>query len=313
MIGVGASAIQFVPEIVDKTRRLSVFQRSAPYVIPKADHVYLPFKKFIFKKLPFIQSMDRAYQYVSHEVRILGFNTGFFGRKIVEPFYKSFIRKAVKDKELLKKVMPGHDIGCKRILLSNEWYQTLQKQNVSLITEDIEAIVPSGIKTKDGKIHELDCIIYGTGFAATDFLAPMTITGVNKIELNKYWSQGAQAYLGLSIHNFPNMFMLYGPNTNLGHSSIIYMLESQFAYILSAIKSVQRNNVRYLNLRKRIEIDFNETLQQRLKASIWASGCSSWYQNSAGKVISNWPDFTFKYRRLCKRFDLNHYELTSND
>lgn len=309
VIGTGASAIQFVPEIVPQVAHLDLYQRSAPYVIPKPDKAYPPLEKALFKHVPLLQSLDRAWQYSFHEVRLLGFTASVNETVLVEYLFQKHIREVIKDHKLRHRLTPDYPIGCKRILVSNDWYKTLLNPKIDIVSEDIAEIVPQGIRTADGKVREVDAIIYGTGFAATDFLAPMHISGLNGQVLKQTWQQGAEAYLGLTVHGFPNLFMLYGPNTNLGHSSIVYMLESQFNYVLDALKKLQQNSLRYLNVKQDIQTRFNGDIQQRMKKTMWAQGCSSWYVTAEGKNTNNWPGFTFDYRERTRKLNLDDYDL----
>lgn len=309
VIGTGASAIQFVPEIVPQVAHLDLYQRSAPYVIPKPDKAYPPLEKALFKHVPLLQSLDRAWQYSFHEVRLLGFTASVNETVLVEYLFQKHIREVIKDHKLRHRLTPDYPIGCKRILVSNDWYKTLLSPKIDIVSEDIAEIVPQGIRTADGKVREVDAIIYGTGFAATDFLAPMQISGLNGQVLKQTWQQGAEAYLGLTVHGFPNLFMLYGPNTNLGHSSIVYMLESQFNYVLDALKKLQQNSLRYLNVKQDIQTRFNADIQQRMKKTMWAQGCSSWYVTAEGKNTNNWPGFTFDYRERTRKLNLDDYDL----
>lgn len=308
VIGSGASAIQFVPEIAPQVAHLDLYQRSAPYVLPKPDREYPIVEKTLFKKLPLLQTLDRAWQYSYHEFRQLGFTTYVNEMAVVEHLFNKHIREIVKDNKFRHRLTPDYPIGCKRILISNHWYKALIRPNVEVVSEDIAEVLPQGIKTQDGKLREVDAIIYGTGFAATDFLAPMQIKGLGGRELKQAWKDGAEAYLGLTVSGFPNLYMLYGPNTNLGHSSIVYMLESQINYIVDAVKKLRGKGLRYLDLRSEVQSEFNREVQERMKRTVWAQGCTSWYQTASGKNTNNWPGFTIEYRERTRRLDLGQYE-----
>mgnify|MGYP001570123449 CR=1 FL=1 len=309
VIGTGASAIQFVPEIVKHVAHIDLYQRSAPYVLPKPDKAYAPLAKLLFRQVPFLQTLDRAWQYSYHELRQLGFTNTINEMAIVEHMFHRHIRDIVKDNKFRHRLTPDYPIGCKRILISNHWYKALIEPNVDVISDDITEVLPNGIRTSDGQLREVDVIIYGTGFTATDFLAPMQITGVAGRDLKQAWKDGAEAYLGLTVSGFPNLFMLYGPNTNLGHNSIVYMLESQINYVVDAVRKLDRGSLRYLNLRTDIEDDFNQEVQQRMKKTVWAQGCTSWYQTATGKNTNNWPGHTFEYRKRTQHLNLDHYHV----
>jgi len=311
VIGTGASAIQFVPEIAKQIAHLDVYQRSAPYVIPKPDRVYQPLEKKAFRKLPILQSLDRALQYGHHEIRLLAFTTSLNEMPLVEYLFQRHIRKVVKDGKLRHRLMPDYPIGCKRILISNQWYETLTQPHVDVINTGIREITENGILDTEGNLREIDTIIYGTGFAATEFMAPMQITGLDGRTLKHTWKDGAEAYLGLTVSGFPNFFMLYGPNTNLGHNSIVYMIESQVNYILDAIQTTLQNKLLFTNVRAEVQHEFNQSIQEKMKKTVWAQGCTSWYQTADGKNTNNWPGFTLEYRQRTRRFDVENYTQVS--
>lgn len=311
VIGTGASAIQFVPEIAKQVAHLDVYQRSAPYVIPKPDRIYQPLEKKAFRKLPILQSLDRALQYGHHEIRLLAFTTSLNEMPLVEYLFQRHIRKVVKDGKLRHRLMPDYPIGCKRILISNQWYETLTQPHVDVINTGIQEITENGILDTEGNLREIDTIIYGTGFAATEFMAPMQITGLDGRTLKDTWKDGAEAYLGLTVSGFPNFFMLYGPNTNLGHNSIVYMIESQVNYILDAIQTTLQNKLLFTNVRAEVQHEFNQSIQEKMKKTVWAQGCTSWYQTADGKNTNNWPGFTLEYRQRTRRFDVENYTQVS--
>lgn len=311
VIGTGASAIQFVPEIAKQVAHLDVYQRSAPYVIPKPDRIYQPLEKKAFRKLPILQSLDRALQYGHHEIRLLAFTTSLNEMPLVEYLFQRHIRKVVKDGKLRHRLMPDYPIGCKRILISNQWYETLTQPHVDVINTGIQEITENGILDTEGNLREIDTIIYGTGFAATEFMAPMQITGLDGRTLKDTWKDGAEAYLGLTVSGFPNFFMLYGPNTNLGHNSIVYMIESQVNYILDAIQTTLQNKLLFTNVRAEVQHEFNQSIQEKMKKTVWAQGCTSWYQTADGKNTNNWPGFTLEYRQRTRRFDIENYTQVS--
>ncbi|MDX6037925.1 NAD(P)/FAD-dependent oxidoreductase, partial [Acinetobacter baumannii] len=237
--------------------------------------VYQPLEKKVFRKLPILQSLDRALQYGHHEIRLLAFTTSLNEMPLVEYIFQRHIRKVVKDGKLRHRLMPDYPIGCKRILISNHWYETLTQPHVDVINTGIQEITEHGILDTEGKLREVDAIIYGTGFTATEFMAPMQITGLDGRTLKDTWKDGAEAYLGLTVNGFPNFFMLYGPNTNLGHNSIVYMIESQVNYILDALRTTLKNNLLFTNIRAEIQHEFNQNIQEKMKKTVWAQGCTS--------------------------------------
>ena len=310
VVGTGASAIQFVPAIADTVEQLTVFQRSAAYLKERPDRPYKDWEKAIFRTLPWTMKLHRAGIYLRYEAQGLAFTKfkSLMNWAVGRPFQK-LLRNDVKDAELRAQLTPDYPIGCKRILLSSEYLKTMTKPNVELITAGINRVTESGIETCDGILHPVDVIIYGTGFAATDFLAPMRITGRHGIDLNHAWQAGAQAYLGMTVPDFPNFFMLYGPNTNLGHSSIVYMLESQIAHVMRCYHAMQKTHSTTIEVDKDRYQRFNSKVQQSLSQTVW-HGCKSWYVDEAGHNSTNWPGFACSYRWLTRFSSLQAYRLT---
>jgi len=310
VIGTGASAIQYVPAIADKVGKLTVFQRSPAYIIPRPDRPYGSLSKVVFRHLPWAMKLHRAAIYVRYEARALAFTRlhGLMRYAVGRPFQRLLARQ-VPDAALRAKLMPDYPIGCKRLLLSSEYLAALSKPNVELVTDGIRRVTEHGIETVDGAHHTVDAIVYGTGFAATEFLSPMRITGRAGVDLNDAWRRGAQAYLGLTVPGFPNFFMLYGPNTNLGHNSIVYMLESQIAHIMRCCKAMRAASASAIEVDAHRYRRFNVGIQQRLANSVW-SGCKSWYVDENGHNSTNWPGFTLSYRWLTRHSSMNAYRFT---
>mgnify|MGYP000591117362 CR=1 FL=1 len=309
VIGTGASAIQFIPPLAKQAEHLTVFQRSAAYVIPKDDRPYIMLEKRLFKRLPKTQELSRQQIYLKLESNVLGFSWLKPLMKKAELQFKKQLNKSIKDKALRDKLSPDYPIGCKRILLSNDYFPSFARSNVSLITENIEEVTTDSIVLKDGSSHQVDTIVYGTGFRATEFLSPLKILGENGADLNQSWKNGAEAYLGINVSGFPNFHMLYGPNTNLGHNSIVYMLESQINYILQTLELMDKKRIKSLNVKEHIQDNFNRRLQEKLKKTVWDQNCDSWYKTESGKNTNNWPGFTFIYRLLTSRVDISQYDV----
>jgi cation diffusion facilitator CzcD-associated flavoprotein CzcO len=309
VVGTGASAIQFVPEIAPKVERLHLFQRSAPWVIGKPDRPYSAPERRLYQRFPLIQAASRAWDYVFYEMFVLAFSRMQFLMRPFEALTRRRLRREVADPELRDKLTPDYAMGCKRILISDDWYPTLQRPNVEVVSDAIASVEPDRIVTGDGVERPVDAIILATGFRSTEFLAPMTITGRGGRDLNEVWREGPEAYLGLTVSGFPNLFILYGPNTNLGVGSIIYMLECQIAYVLDAIRELGRAGARYVDLRPEIQRAFNAEIQRRLENTVWQAGCSNWYRTESGRITNNWPGLTLEYRRRTRRMDLNDYRV----
>jgi cation diffusion facilitator CzcD-associated flavoprotein CzcO len=222
--------------------------------------------------------------------------------------FKALLKKQVADLVLRKQLTPDYAIGCKRILLSSDYLTTMGRDNVELVTTTVSQVTATGVETSDGKVHQADVLIYGTGFAATDFLAPMKVTGRHGQALNDVWQQGAKAYLGISVPGFPNFFMVYGPNTNLGHNSIIYMLESQIAHIMACLARMKDKSGRTIEVNAGRYQHFTDAVQVRLANSVWA-GCRSWYIDDNGHNSASWPGFTLSYRWLTRHPPRDAYRV----
>ncbi|AIO29012.1 flavin-containing monooxygenase [Burkholderia cepacia] len=310
VVGTGASAIQFVPAIAGDVQRLTVFQRSPAYVMPRPDRAYRPWEKALFRTLPWAMKLHRASIYMRYESRAIAFTRLHRLMKVAvgRPFRKLLARD-VPDAALRARLTPDYPIGCKRILLSSDYLAAMSRDNVELVTQRIRRVTERGIETVDGVHHPVDAIVYGTGFAATEFLSPMRITGRDGLDLNDAWRRGAQAYLGLTVPGFPNFFMLYGPNTNLGHNSIVYMLESQIAHVMRCLHAMRRNGAREIDVDARRYRRFNAHVQQRLEGSVWNS-CKSWYVDASGHNSTNWPGFTLTYRWITRFTGMSAYRFT---
>ncbi len=309
VIGNGASAIQFVPEIAPKAKKLTIFQRSANWIVPKPDRPYTEFEKRMFRRFPWLVKLHRYQIYLTLERNFLAFIQGSFFGKLFERASRKEIETHIKDPELAKKLTPDYPAGCKRILLSNDWFPTMARPNVDVETSHIAKVTPEGLVTEDGVTHKADVIIYSTGFETTTFLAPMKIVGRGGRDLNEVWAKGAEAHRGVAVAGFPNFFILYGPNTNLGHNSIIFMLECQVNYILQCIEALRSPKVKSIEVRKEAEDAFNRELQKDMQRTVWAAGCSSWYKTAEGKVTNNWSTFTMRYWWQMRHPDFAEYAL----
>ncbi|HDZ38914.1 MAG TPA: NAD(P)/FAD-dependent oxidoreductase [Marinobacter sp.] len=309
VIGTGASAIQFVPEIAGDVAALTLFQRSAAWVLPKPDRPFKRWEQRLFKRIPVWDRLYRYLIYWKNESRGLAF-TRF--HRLLDIFARQAKKEAgkhVTDPATLKNIIPDYQIGCKRILISNDWYPAINRLNVDLVTDPIERINSTGIQTRSGRHYPVDAIIFGTGFRASEFLSPIRITGRNGLTLNEAWQEGAVAFKGITVSGFPNLFMLYGPNTNLAHNSILYMLESQFQYVLGCMNILKKYPGAAMDVRQDRLKRYSSVVQEGLKGSVWNSGCTSWYLDANGKNTLNWPGFTFSYRFSTRRVDTADYQM----
>ncbi|MBZ5594233.1 MAG: alpha/beta hydrolase fold domain-containing protein [Acidobacteriia bacterium] len=295
VIGTGASAIQFIPQIAPEVDQLHVFQRTPPWITPKMDRPIRRWERSLFRCAPGYMWLFRKLLYWRQEVLAVGFTGNLKFMKRIEQFARKHITKSIPDAALREKVTPDHLIGCKRILISNDYYPALGRANVELVTESITEVREHSIVTVDGKERAVDALIYGTGFRATDLLTPVRILGRNGIDLNDAWRDGFEAYFGITITGYPNLFMLVGPNTGLGHNSIVFMIEAQVNYVMSCLELLRKKGAAAMDLRPEVQAEFNRGLQERMKRTVWASGCKSWYLDANGKNTTLWPGFSFKY------------------
>jgi cation diffusion facilitator CzcD-associated flavoprotein CzcO len=306
VIGTGASAIQFVPELQRVAGHVTVFQRSAPWIVRKNDVAYRPWHRRLFRRLPVTQKFERFRIWLICEFLSLGLVDVPPVRAYLGRLGRKHLERQVPDGELRAKLTPDYAPGCKRALFSNEFYPALTKPNVALETEKIVGILPEGVRTADGVVHEADVLVYGTGFRASDFLVPMAVRGRDGAELAETWRDGAWAYLGITVPRFPNLFLVYGPNTNLGGNSIVYMLESQARYIVQAVRTLAGRPGVALEVKPEVAARFDTVLQRRLGRSVWTR-CSSWYRNEAGRIVNNWPGTVTQYRLRTRALKLGDY------
>ena len=314
VIGTGASAVQFVPEIAKQVKQLHVFQRSPAWVIPKlVNDLPAPLQKLL-DWFPALHHLDRARIFLTAELMGIGYH-GRHGRQLVQKILtriaKSHLRKQVTDPQIRAKLTPNYSVGCKRLLISNDWLPALTRPNVELVTDAISEITETGVRTADGRLREVDAIIYGTGFQTLDFLAPMQIQGLGERTLETQWKSGAQAYLGMTVPGFPNFFMLYGPNTNLGAGSIVYMLEHQQRYIVQLVKALQNRKLKFLDVRDKVAAEYNRWIQQRSQHTTYAGDCQSWYKTEGGLNTNNWVGPMREYQHLTQTASLEDYRLVT--
>ena len=308
VIGTGASAVQFVPHLRRQAAELTVYQRSAPYIVPKPDRDYSPRHQRVFASIPAVQRIERAFFWSIGELSTAGIVGNRFLTAVLRAITRTHLRRQVADPVLRAALTPDYPIGCKRVLFSNDYYPTLRAPNVALVTDAIAEITPTGVRTASGATREHDVIVYGTGFRATEFLAPMTIRGRGGRELADEWAGGATAYLGMTVPHFPNMFLMYGPNTNLGAGSIVYMLERQARYLRQAVDLLAAGPST-VDVRRTVADRFDAEVQARLAGTAW-SGCTSWYRTASGRVPTNWPGLVTEYHRRTRTFDPADYRVT---
>lgn len=310
VIGTGASAIQFVPQIQKQVAKLHLFQRTAPWVLRKPDRAISSVERWMFDKLPFTQRMARRAIYWACEARVLGIvkNPKFMDQ--AKRMALRYLEAEVKDPKLRKQLTPTYSMGCKRILMSNDYYEALVKPNIEVVSEGIREVRAHSVITDDGVEREVDAIIFGTGFTAQQPVRPGMVIGKRGIDILDRWGDAMEAFKGSAIDGYPNFFFLVGPNTGLGHNSMIYMIEALSTYITDAIQQMRANGWRAVEVKPEALREYNDRLQAKVEGTVWqVGGCKSWYQNDAGRNTALWPDFTFKFREEVAQFDANSYAI----
>ncbi|OLT33584.1 4-hydroxyacetophenone monooxygenase [Rhodococcus sp. CUA-806] len=309
VIGTGASAIQIVPTIADEVEHLDVYQRTAPWILPRFDREYTSIEKLAFKYIPGFQRLSRSAIYLARETQVVGLAKNPKLMKALEIMARRQISTGIKDKALRKKVTPNFRIGCKRMLISNAYYPALDRPDVELVTDGIAEIKAHSIVSADGTEREIDSLVVATGFHVTDSPAYQGIFGrEGKTLAQVFDEEGQQGYKGAAVANFPNMFFLVGPNTGLGHTSMVFMIESQLNYVIDALDTIDKHDIGVIEVRKDVQDDYNADLQDRMANSVWMNGgCASWYLDKHGNNTTLWPDFTFRFRNMTKKFDLAAY------
>ncbi len=308
VIGTGASAVQLVPEIAPAVRRLSVFQRTGNWFLPRRNRPYPAAFKAAVRLLPGLQAWRRRFVFQYAEALTLAIRHPNTVGRLAGARSAAFMRSQLKDPEILAKAWPDYTFGCKRILFSSDFLPALQRPNVELVTDAIARMTPTGILTAAGSEHELDCVIWATGFRTNDFMFPMRVTGSDGVELHEHWSGGAHAHLGMCVPHFPNMFVMYGPNTNTSGGSIIVYLEAQAAYIRQALAHLCARRAGAVEVRAEVEAASDRELQARFAGTAWTQ-CDSWYRDEHGRIVANWPGYMREYLKRTGQLDAAEYRF----
>jgi len=312
-IGTGASAIQYVPEICDEVAQLYVFQRTAPWVMPHSNRPIADFERALYRRWPLAQRLVRAGVYAGRELLVLGFAKRPQLMGLLEKLSRSHMAKQISDPELLAKVTPAYTLGCKRIVPSNRWYRALGKPNVELVTGGLTEVRDHSVIDVHGVEREVDAIILGTGFHVTDTPYADHVRGRDGQLLADVWQGSPRAYLGTSMPGFPNFFALLGPNTGLGHSSMIYMIESQIEHVRAAVRRLGSSGATEMEVSAEAHTAFNRAVDEKMRGTVWdTGGCLSFYLDATGRNATLWPDWTWRFRRLATRFDDGAYRLSTS-
>ena len=311
VIGTGASAIQFVPQIVPKVGRLDLYQRTPPWIMPKPDRAITSAERALFKYAPKTQEAMRNAIYLQLESRVLGFVVNPQIMKLAELQARRHIRQSIKDPALRKKVTPDYTFGCKRVLISNDYLPSLAQPNVDVITHGIKEVRANSIIGDDGQERQVDAIIFGTGFETRQLPLTDQLFGTDGVSMAESWNGDPAAYLGTSVQGFPNCYLMHGPNIGLGHNSVVHMLESQANYIAATVTYARDFGFAAVEPTPSAQQTYDDDVQRLSDGTVWtAGGCQSWYVNSRGRNVNIWPSSTIDFRRRTSRFIPADHKVT---
>jgi cyclohexanone monooxygenase len=311
VIGTGASAIQFVPRIQPDVLHLDVYQRTPPWVLPKSDHAIAPAVRRLYRAMPIARMLRRLMIYLGLESRAIALAFMPTLVWLAEVYARHYLRTQVADPTLRRKLTPSYSLGCKRVLLTNDWLSALTRPNVDVVTTGIAEVREGSIVDTEGVERPVDTLIYGTGFRIQELIARGLVFGRGGVDLVDTWRRGPEAYKGTTFAGFPNLFWLTGPNTGLGHNSIVYMIESQTRYVIDALRTMRRDDLAEIEVERRSQDEFNERLERRAAGTVWTEGgCRSYYLNpETGRNYAIWPGFTFTFRWATRAFDAANYRV----
>ncbi len=307
VIGTGSSATQFVAEIAPRVAQLLVFQRTSAWVLPRMNRHITELERFAYRRFPAIQRAVRAKQMFRHELLGLLLKTPRRA-KVIELICGAHLKRQVRDPVLRAKLTPTYRAGCKRLIISDDWYPALTRPNVDVITDAISEVRPGGVVTADGTVHAVDTLILGTGYEIMPIADPLR--GRDGVSLRERWAEHREAYLGTTVAGYPNYFMLVGPNTATGHTSVLLYAEAQIDYVLQCLQHVERNGARAIEVRKEMQHAFSESIREKLQGTVWLlGGCNSWYLNERGGTSVLWPGTTWEFTASLRQLDPSDYEL----
>ncbi len=312
VIGTGASAVQLTPHVARHAKRLAIYQRTPNWILPRPDRTIGPRRRALYRRLPWLQKLVRFGIWAISEMRVPAFlwsNHLADGHRWLANRHR---RRQVDDPDTRERLKPDYDIGCKRVLLASDFYPVFNEDHVELVSDGIARVEPGAIVDTSGQRREVDTLILATGFKATDPVPEGLIRGRGGHDLATNWRAGPEAYKGTTVSGFPNLFMLLGPNTALGHNSVVMMIESQIRYLLAALDHMRNEDIETLEVRADAQQTWNDLLDQRLEGSVWNSGgCGSWYLHpETGRNSTLWPGFTLGFRRKLRRFDAENYRTS---
>jgi cation diffusion facilitator CzcD-associated flavoprotein CzcO len=310
VVGTGASAVQFVPEIVQDAARVHVFQRTPPWIVPKLDHAIPPARQRLYARFPTLRRLLRWTLFWLHEFRVLGFVRISPLTRAVQKMALAHLARQVPDPALRARLTPDYTIGCKRVLISNDWYPAIGRDNVELLAQPPREVREHAIVAADGTEREVDAIVFGTGFEVTEGFQRIRVTGRGGVTLADAWRDGLRAHQGIAMAGFPNWFMLLGPNTGLGHNSVVLMIEGQVRYVVDALRRMRQRGARAIDVRPQALERSMREIDARMARTVWQSGgCRSWYQDARGRNTTLWPGSVPSYLWRTRRADLGDYAL----
>jgi cation diffusion facilitator CzcD-associated flavoprotein CzcO len=308
VIGTGASAIQVVPAIQPQVGSVAVYQRTPPWIVPRSDRRVPPAAQRLYRRLPLAQKAVRGALYATREMLVVGMAKH---RRVLTPvgrLARTHLERQVRDPQLRAALTPDYTIGCKRILISNDYYPAVSAPNAEVVTAGIAEVRPDSIVTRDGVERPTDTIVLATGFAVTDLPIAHRIAGRDGRTLAEVWDEGMVTNRGSTVAGFPNLFLLVGPNVGVGHTSMVYMIESQLAYVLDALRTMADEGLAVLETTAAAQAAYRDLIAERSRGTVWlAGGCGSWYLDRHGHNTTLWPDFTFRFRQLTRRLDRENY------
>jgi cation diffusion facilitator CzcD-associated flavoprotein CzcO len=309
VVGTGASAIQFVPQIVPRVGKLHLFQRTPPWILPKPDRPIRPWERALFELLPGYMLAFRNWLYWRQEIFGIGYTLKPEYLAFAERLALDYLRRAVPDETLRAKLTPSYRIGCKRVLLSNDYLQSLSQPNVEVVTDAVAEVRERGVVTADGVEREVDAIVYGTGFRTLDFTSPVRFVGAGGVDLNDVWKTRPQAYLGVATAGFPNLFFITGPNSRVANNSIVFMIEAQIHYVIECLRHLRETGAATMEVRPEAQGRFNTRLTERAKRTVFATGCKSWYLDEKGESPVLWPGFSSEYWWKSRRVNVDDFAM----
>ena len=308
VIGTGASAIQFVPEVAKEAAQVTIYQRSAPWILPKTDREYPAWERRVFERFPARVAAARAGFFAFFEAGTYGFTGTSWVLQPLRKVADAYRNSELGDPELRARATPDYEIGCKRVLFTSDWYSTLREPHVELLNGAVQKATATGVVGADNVERDADVIIWGTGFDASRFVSPMEVRGAAGETLDEVWGDSPEAFLGTTVSGFPNLFLMYGPNTNHGSGSVPYTLECQFSYVIDAIRRMREGGLRWIDLKPEVQARWRQEIDRRSRETVWTTGgCTSWYTNDAGRNTNNWVGPWLEFRRRTSRINPGDY------